>query len=454
MDIRLSGETDGVEAARRIREELGIPVIFLTAYSDEALLDRAKRLEPVGYILKPFEKRQLATSIEVALHKHRAEEGLRATERWLEATLNSMGEAVITTDLEGNVTYLNPLAAKLVGWAQSEALGRSCREVSPLVSGGAAGLWEDLLRRAIEGGEVVEIERDAHLVARDGARIPVGDSLAPIRDAAGRITGAVMVLRDLTRRRDAEAKVKRAEDRRKQLEKLDAVGRLAGGVAHHFNNLMTVVIGYCDLLLSRIDPSDPASRQLASIREAGISAAGLTRQFLAFGRQQPLDSLPTDLNSVVSYVLPLLRQLAGSGIAVEFSGASNLGLVSVDRAQFENVLLSLGKNARDAMREGGRIVVETVNLELEEPLEVFGDIAPAGSYVRLTVSDDGPGMATEALSHLFEPFYTTKEIGEGTGLGLAAVYGTVRQSGGYVRVESRPGEGTRVEIYLRRIGGS
>ncbi|MGH2524601.1 MAG: ATP-binding protein, partial [Anaerolineales bacterium] len=232
---------------------------------------------------------------------------------------------------------------------------------------------------------------------------------------------------------------------------MEAVGRLAGGVAHDFNNLLVGLLGYTELLLANLDPAHPAQAFAERILTASERTTSLTRQLLAFSRQQVLAPRVMNLNDTIAETDKMLRRLIGEGIELTSELDPTLGIVKADPAQLAQVLLSLAINARDAMPRGGQLRLKTANLELTRALASRHDLVPAGRYAVLTVSDSGAGMDEEVLEHLFEPFFTTKQPGMGTGLGLAIVYGVVKQSGGYVVVESQHNLGTRFTIYLPRI---
>ncbi len=250
--------------------------------------------------------------------------------------------------------------------------------------------------------------------------------------------------------RDAQERHERAslEEQLRRAQKMEAIGRLAGGVAHDFNNLLVAILGYADILRSTLEPADPRGRPVAEILKAGERAASLTRQLLAFSRRQVLERTDLDLNAVVRDVKAMLERLIGEDVVLRTRLEAGLPTVLADRGQTEQVLMNLAVNARDAMPQGGDLTIETRAVRIEMPLAGLPTPIGPGHYVRLAVEDVGAGMTDEVKSHLFEPFFTTKEQGKGTGLGLSTVYGIVTQSGGGVRVESKPGAGSRFEVYL------
>jgi nitrogen-specific signal transduction histidine kinase/CheY-like chemotaxis protein len=238
-----------------------------------------------------------------------------------------------------------------------------------------------------------------------------------------------------------------------QAQKMEAVGRLAGGVAHDFNNLLTAILGYAELLLSDLRDDDPRSQDLREIRKAGVSAASLTRKILAFSRKQPLEPEVLDLNAVVRSLHGMLGRLIGEDIRIEVRLAPDLGRVKADPGQIEQVLLNLATNARDAMPQGGTLTIDTQNAGLDDTAVRRHLAAAPGEYVMLAVSDTGCGMPPEVQARVFEPFFTTKPRGIGTGLGLSTVYGIVKQSGGDISVYSEPGRGATFKVYLPRVDG-
>ncbi len=282
---------------------------------------------------------------------------------------------------------------------------------------------------------------EGYLRCADGSSISAAWSFDPVCDAHGRVTHLVATYRDQTEK-------SRMQEALVHAQRLDAVGRLAGGVAHDFNNLLSVINGYCEMLAAHVTGNPEARRELAEIRQAGRKAAGLTQQLLTFSRRQPLNTSVLNLNTLVTTHAEILRRLVGEAGRLDLELGEDLANVRTDPAQFQQVLLNLVLNARDALRDRGRIVIATVNRELK-PAQLRRNVeAPPGRYVAFTVSDNGTGMDAETQKHLFEPFFTTKPEGKGTGLGLSLVYGVVQQSGGFIAVHSEVLVGSTFEILL------
>jgi two-component system cell cycle sensor histidine kinase/response regulator CckA len=351
--------------------------------------------------------------------------------------LDSVQEAVIATDLKGTVLFWNRFAEKLYGWTAAEALGRDVLDLIPAEGArdDAAAVMQQLQAGGTWSGEL-------RMRRKDGTRFPAHVTDAPIRDAAGRVVGLVGASSDLTDR-------KRLEEQLLQSQKMEAVGRLAGGVAHDFNNLLTVIQGGADLMLMEMDDAHALREDTLEIRRAAVRAAGLTRQLLAFSRRQVLQPRVMDLNATVRDLESMLRRLIGEDVEVAADLAPELRPVRADPGQVEQVIMNLAVNARDAMPRGGTITLATRDVVLTHAQARGGRFSiPAGRYVCVSVADTGTGIAAEHLPHVFEPFFTTKEVGKGTGLGLSTAYGIVRQSGGYVWAESAPGAGTTFRVYL------
>ncbi len=360
---------------------------------------------------------------------------------FLQSVTEHSPDAIVTTDREGRVTFFSRGAESMFGCRAAEMIGTSVAGLYP------GGIEEARLirRRLVEEGPLRGYETG--FLARDGRCIDVSASIAMLRDPAGAEVGTLGVLKDIGERR-------RLEEQLRQSQKMEAVGRLAGGIAHDFNNLLTVIAGRAHLILSRLRPEEPIHRDASLVRSTADRAASLTQQLLAFGRKQVLQPQVLDLNDVVRSMEPMLGRLIGEDVDLTVVSVQELGRVKADPAQIEQVIVNLVVNARDAMPEGGRLTLETADVELDAVSARRQFSVPAGSYVMLAVSDTGMGMDEATRTRVFEPFFTTKEPGKGTGLGLSTVYGIVKQSGGEIQLYSEVGRGTSFKIYLPRVVGA
>jgi two-component system, cell cycle sensor histidine kinase and response regulator CckA len=441
MDIRIQGAMDGIETAEKIRRTYDIPIIFLTGNADNETLRRASVSEAYGFIVKPFNERELQATIEIALHKHSSEREKNEQKQWLTTVLGSIGDAVMTTDLFHYITYLNPAAEALTGWSNEDAVNHEISEVLNLVSEATREAIMSPTRLCIERNEVIWVEESLILISKAGKEIYIEDSAAPLVNYDGRVNGAVLTFRNVTEKRELEARLK-------QSQKMEAIGRLAGGIAHDFNNLLTVVLGYSDMVLRSIPADDINYERVDVIKQSGERAAKLTAQLLAFGRKQTLKPVVLDLNETVAGMQQILNRLIGEDIEMNITLGKNLGMVKADSSQIEQILLNLVANARDAMPNGGKVTIETNNVFLDENYVAMHPETLPGRYVMLGISDTGEGISPEIQANIFEPFFTTKDVGRGTGLGLATVHGIVKQSGGNIWLYSEKGLGTTLKIYL------
>lgn len=394
---------------------------------------------------KDDEEIYIEGSVENISERKRAEEALGETVRSKEesrALLDTListapiGFAFHTPDLV--YERINESLASINGLSVQQHLGHTLEDVLPEM----ARILEPLMRLALETGEpVLDVELSGEKPADPGRQHYWLASVYPVRMEGGEILGVGVFVSETTDR-------KQLEDQLRQSQKMEAVGQLAGGIAHDFNNLLTAITGYSSLGLERIDQNHPLRGYLEEIKKAGDRAANLTRQLLAFGRKQILQPLPLNLNDIVSDMNKMLQRLIGEDIQLSAKLGSDLRRIKVDPGQIEQVLVNLVVNARDAMPRGGKLTIETSNVELsQEYANKRVGVAP-GQYVMLAVSDTGVGMDDSTEQRIFEPFFTTKEEGKGTGLGLSTVYGIVKQSGGHIWVYSEVGHGTTFKIYL------
>ncbi len=429
-----------------LREGISVPFILLTEDADEKTV--AEIIEAGTWNCLPKSQLDGTTLVRtirntLALHtlqieQQYAEESLRKLSRAVEQSPDS----VIITNRDGFIEYVNPAFEQMTGYRHEEVCGRTPRilksgEQSPEMY---QEMWKTMLEGKVFRGILVNRKKTGELYY-------VEESICPVRDQSGEITHFTSNGRDLTERLRLEAQLLQAQ-------KMDAIGRLAGGVAHDFNNLLTIITSYSELALDAVPVDSPLESKIHEILLAARRAAELTRQLLAFSRKQPQTLRSVEINQVVAGISKALPRLIGEDIDFAFVPGKALGNVRVDAMQIEQVLMNLAANARDAMPNGGRLSIETSQVYLDskyiqgKPAEI-----PPGRYSVITVTDDGAGIPREDLPYIFEPFYTTKPSGKGTGLGLATVYGIVKQNQGFIWVYSEIDKGTIFKIYLPCVTG-
>jgi PAS domain S-box-containing protein len=372
--------------------------------------------------------------------RKRADEALRVSEGRARALFDTVHLIVLGLDAHGSVDYVNPFFLQLTGYTREETLGQPWIErfLPKGQQDHMLGVFLDLVEQGFHP------HYQNSIVTRSGEERMIAWNNTVLRDAQGRPTGTLSIGEDITEQH-------RLEEQFRQAQKMEAVGRLAGGVAHDFNNLLTVITSYSALMLEDLGPTDPRREDLNEILRAATGAAGLTRQLLAFSRQQVLEPRVLDLNEVVGAAGKMLQRVIGEDVELVTVLSPDLGWVKADPGQIEQVIMNLAVNARDAMPDGGKLTIETANAELDDAYARHHPPVSPGEFVLLSVSDTGIGMDELTRARLFEPFFTTKEKGKGTGLGLATVYGIVKQSAGFIWVYTELGHGTTFKIYLPRV---
>ena len=435
MDIALEGDWDGVDTARALRDKLGIAVLYLTAHGERDTLERARATLPAGYLLKPFSERELAVAVEMALLRQQLEASLSAERERLNVTLRSIGDGVIATDNAARVVLVNSVAEVLTGWKQEDAVGRPLSEVFHIVNERTREPCENPVERVLQADRALTLASHTALIARDGTERVISDSGAPILNAAGKITGAVLVFRDVTQQLKLEREIQKAQ-------RLESVGVLAGGVAHDFNNLLTVISANVSFALRKLESDQMEIVPfLDDVLQASAQAASLTRQLLTFARGGPPVRKPTSLGELVRVTTDFA--LRGGKSRGTYAIADDLSPVNIDAGQISQVLTNLIINADEATPGGGVIEVRCINRTLTADDSLA--CAP-GQYVEISVTDHGVGIAPEVVGRLFEPYFSTKQ--RGSGLGLATAYSIVKSHDGALLVHSRVGEGATFRLLL------
>jgi PAS domain S-box-containing protein len=438
--------SSGLEAIRRLlAHSPNIPIVALTARERSDLGTGAVQHGAQDYLVKSeTNSKTLSRALGYAIERAEFQAELVRREQHFRALIEHAHDIVVLLATDGSILYQSPSTERVLGYPPEELVGTSVLE---------------LIHPA-------DRQRAAEVMSAWTAVQPADDPIAPFRvrhqngawrelEALGQTlsadprSGLVINARDVTERVRAEEELREAEAKLRQVQKMDAVGRLAGGIAHDFNNILTAIYGYADLLLEDPTLEDRHRVDIQEIRLMAQRAANLTRQLLAFSRQQMLQPAVLDLNVVVDELEQMLLRVIGTDIPLTVEPAPGLWSVRADRGQIGHVMVNLCANARDAMPEGGALVIRTGNVTLAEASSALPGLKP-GDYVRLEVADTGIGMSEQICRHIFEPFFTTKEHGQGTGLGLATIYGIVKQSGGGIYVESEENQGTTFSIYLPR----
>lgn len=572
MDIRLKGEMNGIEAATKVRNHYQTPVIYLTAHADRETVQRAKQTEPYGYMVKPFDDKELRSSIEIALYKKEADKKIRESRQWLRTTLKSIGDGVIATDERGLITFMNPIAEHLTGWSENDAMGRPMEGIFHAVNENSLARIENFVERIVRRNKVIGLDNHTLLLSKDGRQIPIADSGAPITDDSGHTIGTVIVFRDqteeralrksleesqriymeaqdiakignwvwnintgqitwsdalfkifnlskqeitfdlvksmvhpddlnlwlttvqkavdnktpfsleyrvkeeneksiwihnrtqlvkkgndhifygtaqdITDRKNSEKKRFRLERQLKQAQKMEAIGNLAGGIAHDFNNILSSVIGFTELAMDDFGTDSTLRDYLHEVYSAGKRARELVKQILAFARQSDEEIKPVQVGTIVKEVLKFIRSSIPTNIEIRQNIDSH-SLIMGNPTQVHQIMMNLCTNAAFAMEgEGGILDVRLNDIEIVEKDSGKKSGLKPGHYIEIILSDTGTGIAPEHLGSIFEPYFTTKEPGKGTGMGLAMVHGIVEGYGGKIIADSMPGDGSVFTIYL------
>jgi len=436
MDIRLKGGMDGVQAAEQIRADFDVPVVYLTAHADDTTLQRAKVSQAFGYILKPFEDRELHTTIEIALYKHQMEHRLKESESWLSATLKSIGDAVMATDAQGHIQFMNPVAEALTGWPEAEARGKAFEQVFHIIHQETRRPAQDPVARVFREEVVVGLGENILLVARDGKELPIDDSAAPIRDEHGRLTGVVIVFRDITERVQAAQALRRyAIELQARNDNLDA---FAHTVAHDLKAPLNPIIGFAQILREghATLPREHVHEYLEMIVRSGRKMANIIEELLLLAQVQTQDikTRPLAMDQVVIEVQQRLMYLieeCQAQVILPESWPCALGYAPWVEEVWANYL-------SNGIKYGGR----------PPRLELGATVQPDG-MVRFWVRDSGPGLTPEQQASLFTPFTQLSQVrATGHGLGLSIVQRIVEKLGGQVGVESQPGQGSTFSFTL------
>jgi PAS domain S-box-containing protein len=416
---------------------------MVTAYANVETAVDAMRHGADDYLRKPVGTAELLATLErgfatrqLLRDKRAAEDELSASEERFRSMVENSPAAIFLKDLDGRFRLANRRFQEWYGIAPAEVVGRTSYDIYPKAY---AETYTNLDREVLETGQPREHELDVPFA--DGSVHRVIVTKFPVFGSDGQVIGVGTINTDVTGQRAAEAQLRQAQ-------KMEAVGRLTGGVAHDFNNLLAVILGNLEILDDELQGDGTLHDLISTAMRAATRGGELTHRLLAFSRRQPLSPVVTDLNRHIMEMSDLLRRTLGETIEVEIALGTDLRCTKADPAELEAALINLAFNARDAMPGGGTLTIETADADLDETYAAANEEVTAGPYLVLSISDSGHGMAPEVRAQAIDPFFTTKEVGEGSGLGLSMVYGFIKQSGGHIEIESDPGQGTTVRLYF------
>ncbi|MBI5821077.1 MAG: response regulator [Verrucomicrobia bacterium] len=450
VDYRL-GVHDGLELMREaINRGNKAPMVLMTGQGDHEIDMAAMKIGASDYLPKDhIDARTLERCIRYALERSRTQESLQVSEMRFRSAFYGAVPGMALTSADGRFLRVNRSLCDMFGYSVAELLGMS---FPTIVHPDDLQSSQRLLETLVAGGQPAQMER--RFVHKRGGTVWTYWSVSLLRDQHGGPLYFLSQILDVSERKRTEDALRQSEELLHKAQKMEAVGRLAGGVAHDFNNILTVIGGYATMLSQKLEGNPTLRREVDEIQSSAERAATLTRQLLALSRKQLLDPKVINLNKVVAGIEKMLRRLIGEDVELRMQLDETIGLVKVDPGQIEQVIMNLAINARDAMPSGGKLTIETASMVQDMPSQLSEGGIPSGHYTALIVTDTGTGMSEEVRSHIFEPFFTTKDHNKGTGLGLATCHGIIKQSGGYIHVYTEPGHGSAFKVYLPAVSGT
>jgi len=445
MDIVMPGKLNGIGAARIIKDELDIPVIFLTAYTEDQLIDEAKNAEPFGYIVKPLQEREIKAAIEIAIHKKDVDRQLHESEKKYRLLVSNIPCVVFTGYKDFSVDFIDDKVEELTGYSSEDFNSRKLKWSDIVIEDDIQKIVEDFTN-ALKGDK--KYSRKYRIKSKEGEILWIWEKGQITCDDQREILFVSGVFSDITHHIRVEEEKRRLEDKLHQARKMESIGILAGGIAHDFNNLLMGIQGNASLTLLDMDSTYPGYERLKNIEQYTQNGAELTGQLLGFARGGKYEVKPTDMNELIKKSSSMFGRTRKE-IKIYRKYQEDIWTVEVDQGQIEQTLLNLYVNASQAMPGGGNLYLQTENITLDENYVKPYDLEP-GRYVKISLTDSGVGMDEETKDRIFDPFFTTKEMGsgKGIGLGLASVYGIITNHGGIINVQSKKGEGATFNIYL------
>jgi two-component system, cell cycle sensor histidine kinase and response regulator CckA len=450
MDIHLKGETDGIEAARKIHSYCDVPIVYLSAFSDPETVARAGESQAFGYLLKPYEERELHTTIEMAIAKHRTEKKLAETERWLAAVHSGINDAVITVDPDHLLRMMNPAAELLTGWSANRGVGAFVTTVCRLTAENRLVQLRELIDLVARENRTEDLPAGCYLSTRNGSANPVEGSLSPLFDPRGEFLGIVLTIRDISMRLECELLQRQNEEAARRQHKLETISQLAGGLSQTLGSLLTDILGNTSLALTIAPRKSESHELLRQVETTSQRAAELVQRLQTFsyagrtvGENQPLH-----LGDVVTHCLKKIDTCFDSEVSFVSVCEPELWPVAADEQLVGQAILELILNAKDAMPNGGQVRVELKNVEIRADQLADSPDGIAGKFVRVRINDTGSGMEPAIRARIAEPGFSTKGNGHGAGLGLALVSAVVQQHRGWMDCSSQPGHGTQFDLYF------
>ncbi len=461
IDIRMPPGWNGVKTSAKIRQiDPNIEIVIITAFSDHSLEEIVRTVgapDKLLFFRKPFDPdalKQLAVSLiskrRLARREEEQRQALATSKNRFQALVETTSDLVWEVDIEGRFTYCSPVCTDLYGYKPEELLGKLLFEIPRPADPNdtrTRDIFEECVRYASKCRATERV-----ILKKDDETIVVESSGTPVFNNNHEVVGFRGIDRDITLRKKNEEERLRLEEQYRQAQKLEALGTLAGGISHDLNNILTPIIGYCQICLMNLNPGDPMEQNLKTIEKCTLKAADLIRQILAFSRKETINTRPLSINSLINDFTKMLRRLIREDIELVMELADTLWTIEADHGQMDQILVNLVVNARDAMANGGLLIIRTENQTILPDEELF-DVNQqliSGDFIVLTTTDTGHGISPQTMELIFDPFFTTKEVGKGTGLGLATVHGIVLKHNGHIRVESEPNKGTSFHIFLPR----
>ena len=451
LDLNLP-DARGLETLTRLAAPAGniAPIIVITGMDNEELGIAAIEAGAEDYLIKgAIDAAQLGRSIRYAIKRRELVQLLRYERDRAQSYLDTVNTIIVALDHQGKITTINSKGCRIFDYRENELIGRLWFSTCLPQPQGMEEMYPHFLK-IMAGDPNNNGYAENPIITRSGEIRQIAWHNSLLHDGQGKMIGTLSAGDDITDRLRAEEEKTKLFAQLQQAQKMESVGRLAGGVAHDFNNMLSVILGYAQIGLTKTDSDSSLHQDLLEIYDAGVRSANITRQLLAFARKQTINPEVLDLNETIEHMLKMLRRLIGEDINLVWMPAKGLWPIKMDISQVDQILANICVNARDAISGVGRITIETEGVTLDREYCLHNSGAVPGDYVCLAVSDDGCGIDQVIIEHIFEPFFTTKEMGQGTGLGLSTVYGIVKQNNGFIKVYSEPGKGTTFRIYLPR----